>query len=79
MATMTTDRDQWGTAGFAPSAARGFDGHFDWMCEVVGDSKLAYVGGDIVQALVESNQARYPDLGFLHFDITQGAFIKADL
>ena len=53
-------------------------GDFNWFSQMdLNDVK--YVGGDIVEKLVESNRVKYPNFEFLHIDITKDDLIKSDL
>jgi hypothetical protein len=56
-------------------------GDFNWMRAVEFPLGFQYLGGDIVVALVEANQARYaaPGRNFQRFDITTDSFPDADL
>lgn len=56
-------------------------GDFNWMQAVDFPPGFAYLGGDIVEALIASNRARHERAGrrFLRFDIAADAFPDADL
>ncbi len=55
-------------------------GDYNWFRMVERD-RVGYIGGDIVKALVESNQATYGDerTEFMHLDITQDELPDVDL
>ena len=52
-------------------------GDLNWMHLVLGELDVAYIGGDISPAIIERNRQLYPDLEFVEFDITSGAFPEA--
>lgn len=56
-------------------------GDFNWMRLVVADSKIQYLGSDIVPDLVEDNRAKYATdrISFALSDIIVDAFPIADL
>lgn len=56
-------------------------GDFNWMRHVVAETGIAYVGGDIVKAMIEDNQQKYGTDGirFQHLDITTGTLPQADM
>lgn len=56
-------------------------GDFNWMKEVIADADVSYIGGDIVQPLIDLNNERYQSdrASFLKIDITEDALPKADL
>lgn len=56
-------------------------GDFNWMRSVLQGLSIEYVGGDIVQPLVEDLQRRYggPGRAFQHVDLTRGPFPESDL
>lgn len=56
-------------------------GDCNWIRHIPGLSRLEYIGGDIVQALIEENRQRYADsnASFVHLDITSSPLPKADL
>lgn len=55
-------------------------GDYNWF-RLVERGQVAYIGGDIVQALVDTNQATYGDekTSFMHLDITKDALPDVDL
>jgi len=53
-------------------------GDFNWFSQM-DLSDMKYVGGDIVEKLVESNRIKYPNFEFLHIDITKDNLVKSDL
>jgi len=55
-------------------------GDYNWFRHVVRDG-VSYVGGDIVEALVEGNQQRFGDgtTDFFCFDVCRSPFPEADL
>jgi hypothetical protein len=66
------------------SIKRVFDapcGDFNWMRVIVEECDLDYIGADIVEPLVERNNARFKSskARFIHLDITKDEFPKADL
>jgi hypothetical protein len=56
-------------------------GDFYWMKHVVVQTKVVYIGGDIVRPMIEQNTARHANdrTSFVHLDITKGPLPKADL
>lgn len=56
-------------------------GDFNWMQSVTHNTSITYIGGDIVQPLVEKNQARYgnKDTSFVHLDLTKSLLPEVDL
>lgn len=54
-------------------------GDFNWMSQVMSETQVEYIGGDIVEPLVKRNREVHKGECFLHFDITSDAFPKADL
>lgn len=56
-------------------------GDFNWMRHALNDVHVSYVGGDIVQPLVETLQSEFGREGcrFVCIDLTRDAFPKADL
>jgi hypothetical protein len=56
-------------------------GDFNWMQSVTKNASITYIGGDIVQALIEKNQAKYGDknISFLHLDLTKTSLPMVDL
>lgn len=53
-------------------------GDFNWFSQI-DLSDIRYVGGDIVEKLVESNKINFPNFEFLHIDITKDKLVKSDL
>jgi len=56
-------------------------GDFNWMKLVMEESDIQYIGGDIVQELIDSNEKRYQNekTKFIHFDITRNTIPTVDL
>jgi hypothetical protein len=56
-------------------------GDFHWMQHVVAETRVAYIGGDIVRPMINQNTTRYANdrTRFVHLDITKGPLPKADL
>ena len=56
-------------------------GDFNWMRLVVAANPIHYIGGDIVPALIQANQAAHGGerTRFMHFDLTRDQFPAADL
>jgi hypothetical protein len=56
-------------------------GDYNWFRLIERCDDISYIGGDIVEALVISNQERYgnDNTRFVHLDITNDALPKADL
>lgn len=56
-------------------------GDFHWMREVVANTGIKYVGGDIVKPLVERLSVEHSTerASFIHLDLTQNRFPAADL
>jgi hypothetical protein len=53
-------------------------GDFNWFSQI-DLSDIKYVGGDIVEKLIESNRINFPNFEFLHIDITKDNLVKSDL
>jgi len=56
-------------------------GDYNWFHLIERDDDVSYIGGDIVETLVTSNQKKYgnDNTRFMHLDITNDALPKADL
>ena len=55
-------------------------GDFNWMKEVVAQSNIDYIGGDIVKGIIEQNLSyNNSNTKFLVFDITSDKFPQSDL
>ena len=56
-------------------------GDYNWFRLIERDDDISYIGGDIVQALVISNQKKFGNHNtrFLHLDITKDKLPEADL
>lgn len=56
-------------------------GDFNWMKEVVKDQDIDYIGGDIVQHVIDENAARYQTdrIRFVAIDMTSQDLPRADL
>ena len=55
-------------------------GDFNWMSHVVEANDISYVGGDIVEPLIDSLKPREKDnIAFMVFDLSSDTFPKADL
>jgi hypothetical protein len=54
-------------------------GDFSWMNLVNFQKGFKYIGGDIVNFMVEENQSKYPDQEFRVFDLTSNALPDVDL
>lgn len=56
-------------------------GDFHWMRDVVAQTDVRYVGGDIVKPLIEklSREATSERVSFIHVDLTRDSFPSADL
>ena len=55
-------------------------GDFNWMSHVVEANDISYVGGDIVEPLIDSLKPREKDnIAFMVFDLTSDTFPKVDL
>jgi hypothetical protein len=56
-------------------------GDYHWFRHVERDPPFEYIGGDIVQKLIDANTSAYgsEDTSFLHLDITQDELPAADL
>lgn len=56
-------------------------GDYHWFRHIERDPPFNYVGGDIVQKLIDGNKATYgnADTDFVHLDITQDDLPEADL
>ena len=53
-------------------------GDFNWM-QHVNLNNVKYIGADIVEDLIISNQNKYPDIEFHHLDLTKSTLPKVDL
>lgn len=53
-------------------------GDFNWFSQM-DLNDIEYVGGDIVEDLIESNRFNFPNFEFLHIDITKDDLVKSDL
>ena len=53
-------------------------GDFNWM-QHVNLGNVKYIGADIVEDLIISNQNKYPDIEFQHLDLTKSELPKVDL
>lgn len=56
-------------------------GDFNWMKLVIEDLNVSYIGGDIVEELINVNRGKFrnQNIEFIVFDITSNDFPKADL
>ena len=54
-------------------------GDYSWMSQTQLPSNIKYIGGDIVESMVASNQITYPTVEFLHLDISNDALPDVDL
>jgi SAM-dependent methyltransferase len=56
-------------------------GDYNWFRLIERDDDISYLGADIIDALISSNQERYGDdnTRFIHLDITNDALPAADL
>jgi hypothetical protein len=54
-------------------------GDYGWMSETKLPDGLQYIGGDIVDSLIEKNRQQHPTVDFRVFDISQDAFPEVDL
>jgi hypothetical protein len=56
-------------------------GDFNWMRDVIKDTNITYVGGDIVRALIKANNLAYGDsnISFIRIDLTKEIFPESDL
>jgi hypothetical protein len=54
-------------------------GDFNWMPEVLENTKVDYTGADVVREIIDLNKKRFPDRKFIHFDVTRQKFPRADL
>jgi hypothetical protein len=54
-------------------------GDYGWMSEIKLPDGLQYIGGDIVNSLIEKNCQQHPTVDFRVFDISQDAFPEVDL
>ncbi len=56
-------------------------GDFNWMKHIVADLGAEYIGGDIVQEIVDSNQLEFgsKSVSFCHLDITRDPLPVSDL
>ena len=56
-------------------------GDFNWMQHVTKNTRIKYIGGDIVKPLIKYNQSKYgdDDTTFIHLDLTKNTMPKVDL
>ena len=56
-------------------------GDFNWMRFVIDDLSINYIGGDIVEDLINANNQKYSDknIHFIHLDLTEGPLPTSDL
>lgn len=56
-------------------------GDFHWMRHLMEECDIVYVGGDIVQPMIEQDQRDYANdhIRFVHLDITKGPLPNVDL
>jgi len=56
-------------------------GDFNWMRAVKFSNGIEYIGGDIVESLVNKNKEKYsgPNISFINFDIATSRFPVADM
>ena len=53
-------------------------GDYNWM-QHVDKTDIKYIGADIVEELINSNTAKYPDVNFMHLDLTKSELPTVDL
>jgi hypothetical protein len=53
-------------------------GDYNWM-QHVDKTDIKYIGADIVEELINSNIAKYPDVNFMHLDLTKSELPTVDL
>lgn len=54
-------------------------GDYVWMSETDLPADFHYIGGDIVESLIEKNRQKHPTVDFRVFDITQDVLPDVDL
>lgn len=54
-------------------------GDYHWMSRVNVQEVVKYIGGDIVDSLIEKNKQKYPDVEFIVFDLTKDKIPDVDL
>lgn len=54
-------------------------GDFNWMQTVSFPDGFSYIGGDIVQSVVDANRAAHPGHSFCQIDLTTGPLPEVDL
>lgn len=54
-------------------------GDYNWMGQIQLPNGLQYIGADILDTLIESNQQKYPTVDFRVLDITSDPLPKVDL
>lgn len=54
-------------------------GDYSWMSKIELPNGVQYIGGDIVEFLIEQNRQQYPGVDFRVFDIAQDNFPDVDL
>ena len=54
-------------------------GDYYWMSTVNVQEVVSYIGGDIVEFLIEENKQKYPSVEFIPFDLTKDKIPDVDL
>lgn len=54
-------------------------GDYNWMAQTKLPDGLRYIGGDIIEALIKTNQEKYPGIEFRTIDITVDPLPDVDL
>lgn len=54
-------------------------GDFSWMSQVQFPKGFRYMGGDIVGFMIQENRAKYPNVDFEEFDLSQDTLPDVDL
>jgi len=54
-------------------------GDYSWMSKTPLPVNLKYIGGDIVESMIEENKNNYPNVEFITFDLSQDKIPAVDL
>jgi hypothetical protein len=54
-------------------------GDYTWMSTIDFPTNFKYIGGDIVDSLINSNQKKYPGVDFITFDLTTDPIPEVDV
>lgn len=54
-------------------------GDYSWMSQIEFDKDFTYIGGDIVNKMIQENKIKYPEVEFLYHDILTDPIPKVDV